>query len=195
MVRPRIFLALFGRKIEPGAAPRKGGAWLKGPDKGGGVGRFGRPRSVGCIMAGNVRRRRPVLAVRSRFGAAGVLSRLGVASGRAKNRSLLSGIFQRSSRKYFSGWRRPVACLDAFAWLAVARPVLVCLCSGLAGAGLGGRACACSRSTTGQARKLCVLCGVFRRLIAARGFCRSTFSFSEKRSKNSLLSLGRVVYL
>lgn len=28
-------------------------------------------------MAGNVRRRRPVLAVRSRFGAAGVLSRLG----------------------------------------------------------------------------------------------------------------------
>ena len=52
-------------------------------------------------MAGNVRRRRPVLAVRSRFGAAGVLSRLGVASGMAKNRSLLSGIFQRSSRKYF----------------------------------------------------------------------------------------------
>ena len=51
MVRPRIFLAPFGRKIEPGAAPRRGVVYLEGPNQGGGVPRLG-VASVGKVRQG-----------------------------------------------------------------------------------------------------------------------------------------------
>ena len=155
--------------------------------------------------AGSVGLGRSGASWREMFGGGGRCWRFGPDSARSagfpgwawhlagqKGGGLWRDFFQRPAENIFSGWRGRSRCSICFVWLALAVGAgfpLVRLGWGWACAG------ACSRSTTGQARKLCVLCGVLRRLIAARGFYRSTFSFSEKRSKNRLLSLGRVVYL
>ena len=79
----------------------------------GSVGSVGLGRS-GCIRAGNVWRRRPVLAVRSRFGAAGWLSRLAWHLAGQKGGGLWRDFFPAASRKYFFRLARLVALLDLF---------------------------------------------------------------------------------